>query len=257
MKYLFVDGAMFLQLVEAGRSYAGRQANGPVNFNLVSDRYDRAFFYDAYPAKKPNQSEEDFNKQIDLKQKLFRSVNFSKGFHTRTGESRVRASAGGQQQKGVDIMMALDIYRHAVSGNISEAHIMASDLDFFPVLESLKDTPVKSVLHCNKKKTSEDLMSLADEVVPMNAFNVGLWCEEPYDSLVEQCSLNTLGGIHLLKTGRFKGAAFSLMRFDGEHGPTYGVHISNWNSGNVFHATEDYVAMDYVESRLRGLILLD
>jgi uncharacterized LabA/DUF88 family protein len=51
----------------------------------------------------------------------------------------------GIEQKAVDILLALDVYRHPVNGNMDTAVIVTSDADFEPVLDSIQETRVRSI----------------------------------------------------------------------------------------------------------------
>ena len=83
------------------------------------------------------------------------------------------------EQKGVDILLAIDVFKHASLNNLSQAHIMTTDLDFFPLFEALRDTPVSVHLHCYVPETSEELMSLADVVIPITPITILRWLHHP------------------------------------------------------------------------------
>src|SRR5215216_8120158 len=72
-----------------------------------------------------------------------------------------------------------DVFKHASLNNMSEAHVMTKDLDFFPLFEALRDTPVSVHLHCQTNQTSEELMSLADVVIPITPFTILRWLRYP------------------------------------------------------------------------------
>ena len=76
------------------------------------------------------------------------------------------------EQKAVDILLALDVYRHAIQGNMETAIIVTCDLDFAPVLEALLETRVRTRLWFDPKKTSNLLRDAADVAEPFNEYDV-------------------------------------------------------------------------------------
>src|SRR5207248_2437745 len=127
------------------------------------------------PSRKDNDTDETFNTKFAAKLKLFDRVNRTPFMHTREGITRSRSTRRMLEQKGVDILLAIDVFKHASLRNMSEAHIMTTDLDFFPLFEALRDTPVSVHLHCYPAETSSELMALADVVVPVNPFKILQW----------------------------------------------------------------------------------
>ena len=159
MKYLFIDGGFLDAMLDKTRSYFGLSELADYRYESIAGRYSRTFYYDAYPQKKGNQSEEDYRQRVAAKERRFRSINLTPGVHTREGITRNRTAGGSRlEQKGVDILLAIDVFKHAMNGNMSEAHIMTTDIDFFPLFEALRDTPVSTHLHCFPADTSEELM---------------------------------------------------------------------------------------------------
>jgi hypothetical protein len=95
---------------------------------------------------------------------------------------------------------------------MSEAHIMTTDLDFFPLFEALRDTPVSVHLHCYAPETSEELMSLADVVVPITPFTVLRWLQHPdYGKIVERgLSLSQLHPSNVFREGVCEGLPYYI-----------------------------------------------
>lgn len=68
----------------------------------------------------------------------------------RTGFSRYRRKRG-QEQKGVDVLLAVDVLQHAYRGSMDRADLITSDLDFVPLFDALTQTRVSSRLFFQKK----------------------------------------------------------------------------------------------------------
>jgi hypothetical protein len=86
------------------------------------------------------------------------------------------------EQKGVDVLLAIEVLQHAVQGNMDIATIATSDLDFFPIFEALVQTRVKTELICDPVFTPRELMYAADMVQPLNAVTFRNWCKQEYQA---------------------------------------------------------------------------
>lgn len=179
-KYLFVDGGFVDAMVPKTSHFFGVDLSLlPIDYRIMSAGFQRTFYYDALPSKKDGEAEEAFNAKRAAKLKLFERINRTPFMHTREGITRSRSTSRMLQQKGVDILLAMDVFKHASLNNMSEAHIMTKDLDFFPLFEALRDTQVSVYLHCHTEETSEELMSLADVVIPITPFTTLRWLKHP------------------------------------------------------------------------------
>jgi hypothetical protein len=119
------------------------------------------------------------------------------------------------EQKGVDVLLAIDVYKHSLGGNIEEAHIMVTDLDYFPLLEALRDTRVAVHLHCYPTDTTDDLMFLADKVHVVNPLRMLHWCDDAYFQMHKPQQtplLKDLSHLELVATGICNGTPLSLLK---------------------------------------------
>jgi uncharacterized LabA/DUF88 family protein len=70
------------------------------------------------------------------------------------------------RQKGVDILLALDLVRHAEHGRLSHALLLAGDSDFAPAIKAARDAGVLiTLLAPADSRPSARLRALADETV--------------------------------------------------------------------------------------------
>ena len=168
--YAFVDGANFRVLVEATRRYYGLEADNVFDFETafknLFPRTSRVFYYDSLPPKKDNQSDQQYLAELASVEKLFKTINSCGGVHVKTGVARHRKGRG-VEQKGVDILLALEAFRHAVGG-LDMAYLFTSDGDFYPVLEALQGTHARTSLLCNRTFAPDYLVELADFVKFVN-----------------------------------------------------------------------------------------
>ncbi len=133
-RYLFIDGA-FLQrfLSETRDKLEPEFYSFDINFQILGRDYDRIFYYDAFPEKKSNQTAAEFEKLTTETEENFDRISRLDNFSVRPALTK-----GGrrQQQKGVDVLLAIECLLHAVRNNIDEATILTSDLDFLSFIRS-------------------------------------------------------------------------------------------------------------------------
>jgi uncharacterized LabA/DUF88 family protein len=178
-KYLFIDGAFFESVFApmVKHMFPGEDLFTAIDLGNLTRTYDRAFYYDALPAKKPSESDSDWQARRDQKEALFNKLSISPNVHVRSGISRYRRRRG-TEQKGVDILLAVEAMQHATLGNIDGACFMLSDLDFYPLFDALIQTRVKSTLYYDPHKTSKDLIYAADVAEAVNAATLNLWLRD-------------------------------------------------------------------------------
>lgn len=171
---LFIDGGSFWRSLEKmGRKLFGDLAPNPDWSNICGD-HDRVFFYDALPSKSQSQTQADFDAERQEKVRLHDELALIDNFHVREGLTRSRRK-GAIQQKGVDILLALEAYQQATSGNMDRASFILTDLDFFPLFDALLSTRCKTRLFYDPLSTSSDLIACADTAVAMTGTDYFKW----------------------------------------------------------------------------------
>jgi len=255
VKYLFIDGGFLDVMVEKTQRHFGLSEVPQIRFEQLCGRYDRTFYYGAYPVQKKGQSDADFELLIKATNQKFRMINLTPNVHTREGITKNRRD-GRREQKGVDILLAIDVLKNALNGTLSEAHIMTTDSDFFPLLEALRDTRAKSFLHCFPDETSEDLMHLADRVVPVNPFYIMRWAGIGAEGFVNS-------GVHYIerdmnveiKVGRVLGGRFRILAKSQIPNGEYFAHVDGWNSHLVVQAKTEKDAIWAMECFMEEMVV--
>jgi uncharacterized LabA/DUF88 family protein len=168
-QYIFIDGASFTYTLKAltSKIFPGQELYDVIDYTNVSSPYDRTFYYDSIPAQTASQTEEEYNKVTRTKEEFFRHLNRVPNFHVHMATSKRRRSKGTQEQKGDDILIAIEVFQHAVSGNMDVAVIITSDLDFYPLFDALVQTRVKTSLLYDPEKTPPELLDVADVSTPI------------------------------------------------------------------------------------------
>jgi uncharacterized LabA/DUF88 family protein len=257
--YLFIDGGFLDDMVrETERRYP---QFGPLhlNYHVISSfwRTDRCFYYDAYPERKDNQSPEEYESALEAKRKKYFQISVHDGVHIREGVARFDSVGRKLRQKGVDILFALDVYKAALNGGIAEAHLVASDFDFFPLLECLRETSVKSVLHCHKKRTSPELLTLADIVQPISPFTILAWAgiSIEVEGIISWTPFDPKMVQNVECEGWFNGQKATIFRMTEGGDFSFCCRLSAHDPNQVVcgHSIQDVI--DDVENRLRQHIV--
>jgi uncharacterized LabA/DUF88 family protein len=179
--YVFIDGGAVLQFMADAAQRLTPDETAPINYDRMraTFRAERVFFYDAYPTKRTGEDEEQFTQRWNEKDAFFKQPSRLDAMHVRTGTTRHRKKRG-LEQKGVDIQLAIEAYQHAVRGNIETAVIVTNDLDFYPLLDAMTQTRVRTRLRYDRGKTSEALIEAADFAYPLSLEEFAAWCDPPY-----------------------------------------------------------------------------
>lgn len=175
-KYLFIDGPFFEGVISDFLRPFELEENPEVQYKQVSNRYHRSIYYDALPVKKPNQSQEGFEKIFNAKREFLNKLRSLPNFHVRDGYTRNRPKANNRiEQKGVDTWIAVDALQYALRGIIDFAEIITSDLDLYPLFEALTQTNTRGILKYDPRRTAQELIYAADQAVPFKQSELFSW----------------------------------------------------------------------------------
>jgi uncharacterized LabA/DUF88 family protein len=218
--YLFIDGGFLESLIfKAEKEYGVKLPRSKLDYLEITQGFEKTFYYDALPSQRRDETEEDFMSRLADKLKLFDRINRTPYMHTREGITR---RARKLEQKGVDILMAIDVLKHTSLRNISKAHVMTTDLDFFPLFEALRDTQISVHLHCFPSETSSELMFLADTVTPITPYTILKWYECPdRDKFVETGSVEEMTTSKIHKEGTCAGRPYFIYEEKTESGKRF------------------------------------
>jgi uncharacterized LabA/DUF88 family protein len=216
-RYTFIDGEALLQFMADAAQRISPDEEFSVNYKNMRSAFggQRAFFYDAHPARRSSEDEEEFRRRRSDKDSLLKVLSRLDGMHIRTGMSRYRRKRG-LEQKGVDIQLAIEAYQHAVRGNIEEAVLITNDLDFYPLLDALTQTRVRTILRYVPGKTSELLIEAADFAAPLLLFEFAQWCDPPYSRHSELSMISRPFDPlpPVFRCGRLDGREFVIYRIE-------------------------------------------
>jgi uncharacterized LabA/DUF88 family protein len=144
----------------------------------------RTYIYDCLPyqANPPTQEQQEL---YAGKVKFFNALSKLPSFEPRFGKQRPRA--GGFVQKGVDVLLAVDLVRLSSKGQIQKAFLIAGDGDYVPAVKAAKDDGVSVKLyHSGVFQTTLD-----GHTIPKYSNELWQVCDEREiisDSLIKQCA---------------------------------------------------------------------
>jgi len=178
VRYLYIDGAYFDQVVTkfASDYYGGDTLE--IDFAKLGKEFKRVFYYHALPSKQKTESQEQYECRRQAKSREFNAIAMLRGFHVREGV--VRSGRNRKEQKMVDILIAVDMLAHTMRKNMDCAVLMTGDLDFQPLLDALVDAGMYTILRSDPRTTAGDLMAAADESHPITISDIYAWSTDSF-----------------------------------------------------------------------------
>lgn len=171
-QYLFIDGACLrTTIAEVEKTYTAGLAI-TLDFGRLTERFDKVFYYDALPSKHANENDEQFAARLEQAKSFHDKLAELDSFHVYEGDTRRSPSVRKQEQKKVDIMIAVDMLTHSFRRNMERATLLASDVDFKPLLDALVAEGMFVTLWYPPKRTSTDLIKSADRREQLDVRNV-------------------------------------------------------------------------------------
>jgi uncharacterized LabA/DUF88 family protein len=170
VKYLFIDGGYFREVVDdvSRRFFDGDPL--PVDYGAVSRGFTKCFFYDCKPPKRKSETPEDYKRRCDSFQEHFDSLRMIDGWHVFEGV--LTGDGVAARQKQVDIQIAVDMLSHAHGRNMDEITFIAGDQDFKPLVDALVREGMYIRLWYELRSASPALVRAADARRPMNVYTV-------------------------------------------------------------------------------------
>jgi len=175
--YLFVDGGNFWELVdEFSKVYHDGSRLG-INWGGVRAAHRKVYFYDAVPVQQEAEDDNTYGARIAPKLAQLAEIERSPGFHVRSGDRRYGGKRRGNEQKMVDVQLAVDALQMASRGLFDIATFITGDLDFKPLLDALVDLGVDVNLQYPPGVTNDKLIVSADRADPSGPISIASWID--------------------------------------------------------------------------------
>jgi uncharacterized LabA/DUF88 family protein len=190
--YLFVDGAYLRQRhLEVISAVFGKFAEfdlSNLRQNLLhltplgaQEAFQRVFYYDClHDIPKVGESDEQLKSRIQEQRAAFDRIQSLHGFHVRLGS--LSGSSRKMRQKEVDILLTVEMLDHAFRRNMTSAALIAGDLDFAPLLDSLVRLGTWVDVLYDPKSIAKGLLASADRGIPFVFGNYYSMCTPEFRS---------------------------------------------------------------------------
>lgn len=167
---IFIDGGYIqtqlkMHNIEADYGEMSDYLLSPLRASFPLDLL-RCYYYYCAPYMSPEPTEDEL-KRMENHEKFVAQIQSLGRWAMRLGKLQKRWEGQREvyEQKRVDVLLSVDLVRHAAAGHIQHAILVAGDSDFVPAVEAAKEHGVTLTLWCGHYNTvNKDLIALADEV---------------------------------------------------------------------------------------------
>jgi uncharacterized LabA/DUF88 family protein len=222
--YLFIDGGYFrARHAEAIKSVFGESCELQLNGieKIFPKNVQRVFYYDCLnDIPKVDETEEQLKLRIEEQQKYFDKIESYDGFHVRLGS--LSGNSRKYRQKEVDILLAVDALDHAFRKNMAGVILIAGDLDFAPLVDSLIRLGIWVHVWYDPRSVGKRLLEVADKGTPVTFHDYFNRCPAdfvrthplPVRSPNIPARIEEAPGYNLVKTGNFADNPVRLFRHE-------------------------------------------
>jgi uncharacterized LabA/DUF88 family protein len=180
--YLFVDGAYLRQRhsESISRVFSKQTKLDLSKLRAILRRdntsFQRVFYYDCLDdIVRTNEEPEQLKARINEQEEFFDRIRALDGFHVGLGS--LSGTSKKKRQKEVDIRLAVEMLDHAFRRNMSSAGLIAGDLDFVPLVESLVRLGTWVDIFYDPRSIAPGLLASADRGVQLGFQNYYSLCE--------------------------------------------------------------------------------
>lgn len=168
---IFIDGGYFLREVREAKvapDYRNMADHflAPLRKGVQTIDLLRCYFYYCAPFMSQEPTEDEL-KRMKTHEEFAREIEMLPRWQLRLGKLEKRWDGDKEyyEQKRVDVLLSIDLVKHATAGHISHAVLLAGDSDFIPAVQAAKEGGVTVTLWRGSYHTvHRDLLHVADEV---------------------------------------------------------------------------------------------
>jgi uncharacterized LabA/DUF88 family protein len=212
--YLFIDGAYLRRrYMDCMRELLG--VEGEIDFMRLKGGASKAFYYDCLDdIRRDKEGEADFRKRVEGQESFFNAINALRGYHVRLGT--LTGSYKKVRQKQVDVLLAVEMLTHAFHKNMTQATLIAGDLDFKPIVDNLIQHGTFVTVLYDPSSAARELYWAADAGKEITLLDLYSWSTDrfrkrnpiPQEASPSQPPL----GAQRIRDGHFEGQSISLYR---------------------------------------------
>jgi len=127
----------------------------------------RTYVYDCAPYQGPAPTDSEKKRKSDS-DRFFNALDRLPRFEIRLGRLRKTNSQPPFEQKGVDVLLSVDLVRLSSSNKIDKAILVSGDSDFVPAVRAAKDAGVIVELYYSPTQNlSSELFQICDDRFPI------------------------------------------------------------------------------------------
>jgi len=168
---IFIDGGYLLKALQEAKlnpdySRISDYILAPLRRQIPIDLL-RCYFYYCPPWMSQNPTEDEL-RRMAAHDKFVEEIESIDRWKIRLGKLEKRRDGDRDvfSQKRVDVMLSVDMVRHAAAGHIQHAVLVAGDSDFIPAVNAAQEHGATITLVCNSDRSAhKDLIKVADEVM--------------------------------------------------------------------------------------------
>ena len=173
---MFIDGSNFYHALKGAKLHVNVDF-GRLGAKLTGEhRHHVHTYYYNTPLPRPREEDPQFpemDRQCRSQQRFFNALRFIPHLTFRAGRFQ-RLPGGGQVEKGVDVMLAVDMLTLAFKDRYDVAILISSDADFKHATEVIKFETAKTVeLHQVVGSKAYDLITVASVYSPITPEIIG------------------------------------------------------------------------------------
>ena len=168
---IFIDGSNFYHALKSA-GWPLTVDFGKLSAHLAGKdrRHIHTYYYNA-PLLRPRANDSNFaavDERCRSQQRFFNALRFIPNLTFRAGRLQ-RLPAGGHVEKGVDVMLAVDMLRLAYKDRYDVAVLVSSDADYKYAVEAVKEEAGKMVeLHQVEGSKAYDLITACSDYRPIS-----------------------------------------------------------------------------------------
>jgi uncharacterized LabA/DUF88 family protein len=167
IKYLFIDGACLDRYLERIFNTYTVEEELALDYGAFTHEYTKVFYYNALPGRKNKEPDEAYFARRDKKREFLDRLSRLGRFHVNEGEVRRDDPKRGNEQKTVDVMIAVHMMTHSFRRNMHQATLLSGDLDFKPLIDALVLEGMSVTLWYPEGSTAKELIAAADRSIPL------------------------------------------------------------------------------------------
>lgn len=164
--YLFIDGDNLRCTLNKMSERVFGGATLPIDWGRLRGSHRKVFYYDAIPVQQHQEEDGAYAARVAPKRAELAAIERQPGYHVRSGDA-VHRKRRGNEQKMVDVQLAVDALLMASRGLFNSATLITGDLDFKPLVSALVDMGVDVHLQYPFGETNDDLLAAADRADPI------------------------------------------------------------------------------------------